>query len=103
MSFINQGLKGVPQNYNIELLEKFQQITKEDVLAVLKNYFLPLFDSSTSVAVVVTAPGKVDQVSEELGKFGFQVEQKTLQVDADEDGELSDSGSESGSESDGTR
>ena len=102
MSFINQGLKGVPQNYNIELLEKFQQITKEDVLAVLKKYFLPLFDSSSSVAVVVTAPGKADQVSEELGKVGFQVEQKTLQVEADEDGEYSES-DESGSESDGSR
>ena len=102
MSFINQGLKGVSQNFNIELLEKFQEITKEDVLAVLRRYFLPLFDSSSSVAVVVTAPGKTDQVSEELGKVGFQVEQKTLQVEADEDGEYSES-DESGSESDGSR
>ncbi|TBU62037.1 Metalloenzyme, LuxS/M16 peptidase-like protein [Dichomitus squalens] len=102
MSFINQGLKGVPQNHNIDLLEKFQKITKDDVLAVLKKYFLPLFDSSSSVAVVVTAPGKADEVSEELSKVGFEVEQKTLQVEVDEDGEYSDSDS-SGSESDGGR
>ena len=102
MSFVNQGLKGVSQNYNINLLEKFQQITKEDVLEVLKKYFLPLFDSSSSVAVVVTAPGKADQVSEELGNIGFQVEQRTLQVEADEDGEYSES-DEDGSESDDSR
>ncbi|KAI9060189.1 hypothetical protein FKP32DRAFT_1595582 [Trametes sanguinea] len=102
MSFINQGLKGVSQNHNIELLEKFQQITKEDVLDVLRRYFLPLFDSSSSVAVVVTAPAKAEQVAQELGKIGFDVEQKTLQAD-EEDSEYSDSeeGSESGSDESG--
>ncbi|KAI0375392.1 hypothetical protein BV20DRAFT_960528 [Pilatotrama ljubarskyi] len=101
MSFINQGLKGVPQNFNVDLLEKFQAITKEDVLDVLRRYFIPLFDSSSSVAVVVTAPSKAEQITQDLGKIGFDVEQKTLQVEADEDSEYSDSeGSESGSESD---
>ena len=105
MSFVNQGLKGVSQNYTIELLEKYQHITKEDVLAVLKKYFLPLFDSSSSVAVAVTAPGKADEVVEEFGKIGFEVERRTLQVEADEldsDSE-GESGSESESESDESR
>ncbi|KAI0639791.1 Metalloenzyme, LuxS/M16 peptidase-like protein [Trametes polyzona] len=100
MSFINQGLKGVSQNFNIELLEKFQEITKDDVLDVLRRYFLPLFDSSSSVAVVVAAPSKAEQVAEDLGKVGFDVEQRTLQVEADEDSESDSEGSESGSESD---
>ncbi|KAI0778573.1 Metalloenzyme, LuxS/M16 peptidase-like protein [Trametes elegans] len=104
-SFINQGLKGVSQNFNIELLEKFQQITKEDVLGVLRRYFLPLFDASSSVAVVVIAPSKAEQVSKDLAEIGFDVEQRTLQVEADEDGEYSDSeeGSASGSESESDR
>ena len=92
MSFTNQGLKGVSQNHNVELLEKFQAVTKADVLAALKTHFLPLFDAQSSVAVVVTAPGKADEVSDELGKIGFDVERRTLQVEADEDG--SESGSE---------
>ncbi len=101
MSFINQGLKGVSQNFNVELLEKFQEITKDDVLAVLKQYFLPLFDSASSVAVIVTAPSKAEQVAQDLGKVGFDVEQKSLQVEADEDSEDSDSEeSESDSASD---
>ncbi|RDX52049.1 hypothetical protein OH76DRAFT_1345727 [Lentinus brumalis] len=102
MSFVNQGLKGVSQDYNIELLEKYQHITKEDVLAALKKYFLPLFDSSSSVAVAVTAPGKADEVFEELGKIGFEVERRTLQVEADEFAD-SDSDEDSGSESDESR
>ncbi|KAI0652259.1 Metalloenzyme, LuxS/M16 peptidase-like protein [Trametes meyenii] len=101
MSFINQGLKDVPQNFNVDLLEKFQAITKDDVLAVLRKYFLPLFDAQSSVAVVVIAPSKAEGVAQELGKAGFEVEQRTLQVEADEDSEFSDSeGSESESESD---
>ena len=64
------------------------------MLAVLKKYFLPLFNSSLSVAVVVTAPGKADQVSEELVKIGFDVEQKSLRLEVDEDGEYSDSESD---------
>ena len=107
MSFTNQGLKGVSQNHNIELLEKFQAVSKADVLATLQKHFLPLFDASSSVAVAVTAPGKADQVSNELAEIGFEVERKTLQVEPDEDGEFSDDdgneGSESGSDSDDSR
>lgn len=103
MSFINQGLKGVSQNYTVDLLEKYQHITKDDVLAVLKEYFPPLFDSSSSVAVVVTGPGKVEEISTELGKLGFDVKRRTLQVEADEQGEDSDSESDSGSESESSR
>lgn len=102
MSFTNQGLKGVSQNHNVELLEKFQAVTKADVLDVLKKHFLPLFDSTSSVAVVVTAPGKADEVSSELEAIGFDVTRRTLQVEADEDGEASDEGSESGDSESGS-
>ncbi|KAI0307721.1 Metalloenzyme, LuxS/M16 peptidase-like protein [Multifurca ochricompacta] len=91
-SFTNQALKGVPQNQNIDLLEKFQGVTKDDVLQVLRQYFLPLFDASTSVVVSVTAPGKADEVSKGLEDAGFIVERRTLEVETEE--------TEDGSESD---
>ena len=100
MSFINQALEGVSQNHNIELLEKYAKVTKEDVLKALETYFLPLFDSSSSVAVVVTAPAKAESTGEDLAKLGFKVEQRSIHIDPEEDGELSDSDSE-GSDSDG--
>lgn len=80
-SFVNQALKGVPQNHNIDLLEKFQQVSKDDVLRVLREYFLPLFDSSTSVVVSVTAPGKADEISKGLKDVGFVVERRTLELE----------------------
>ena len=95
---MNQALEGVPQNHSIELLEKYQNVTKEDVLQALKTYFLPLFNPSSSVAVVVTAPSKAESIGEDLSKMGFAVDQRSLHVEAGEEGESSGSESEDGSE-----
>ncbi|KAF9240861.1 Metalloenzyme, LuxS/M16 peptidase-like protein [Melanogaster broomeanus] len=77
-SFTNQALKGLPQDYNLQLLEKYQAVTKDDVLASLRKYILPLFDSASSIVVVVTAPSKVDQIAEGLTGFGFDVEKRNV-------------------------
>ncbi|THH28068.1 hypothetical protein EUX98_g6115 [Antrodiella citrinella] len=95
LSFSNQALKGVSQNFNVELLEKFQAVTKEDVILSLQKYFLPLFDPATSVAVVVTGPSRTQDIDEGLTQAGFVVEHRTLEVDPDEDVDGSESGSDS--------
>lgn len=86
----------------MELLEKFQAVTKEDVLKALQKYYLPLFDPASSAAVVVTAPSKSEQIGAELSKRGYEVEQRTLDLGADEDegSEDSESGSDSETDSD---
>jgi len=73
----------------------------DEVAAALKKYLLPVFDPATSIAVVASAPGKVDEIARGLAEVGFQVEKRELDVDPDEvaaAGEESE-GSESGSES----
>jgi hypothetical protein len=108
VSFVNQALRGVPQTHQVDLLEKYQVVTKEDVLEVFRKYFLPLFDASKSVAVVVTAPTKVDGIVEGLTAGGFVVEKRTLEIDPselegghghDHDCDSCESGSDSGSDS----
>ena len=94
-SFINQALKGVSQDFQVEMLSRYQAITREQVLEALRKYFLPLFDPATSIAVVVTAPSKLNAVAAGLTKYGFDVERRTLEVDAQEFEE-----SENASESD---
>ncbi|KAF8898648.1 Metalloenzyme, LuxS/M16 peptidase-like protein [Infundibulicybe gibba] len=103
MSFTNQALKGVTQRHQIDLLEKYQRVSKEDVLAALRTHFLPLFDSSSSVAVVVTAPSKVDQTQAGLEKAGFQVERRSLEIDPAEleEGASDSEGDDSDEDSDG--
>ncbi|KAJ7169964.1 Metalloenzyme, LuxS/M16 peptidase-like protein [Mycena filopes] len=107
VSFSNQALRGVSQTHQVDLLEKYQVVTKEDVLGIFRKYFLPLFDASKSVAIVVTAPAKVDAISDGLAEAGFEVEKRTLEIDPselaalhDHDCDSCDSGSDSGSDSD---
>lgn len=95
MSFTNQALKGVSKTHQVDLLDKYQAITKEDVLVALEKHFLPLFDASTSVAVVVTAPGKAQDIGEGLKTIGFEVTQKALEIDPSE---MEDSDSDTDSE-----
>lgn len=83
-SFTNQALKNVGQNHQVQLLEKFQAVTKEDVLNILRTYFLPLFHSESSVAVAVTAPSRADDIEKSLADVGFSVERRTLEVDPNE-------------------
>jgi len=103
-SFMNQSLRGVPRMHQVNLLEKYQAVTKADVLTALETHFLPLFDSSTSVAVVATAPSKSQEIGDGLTAAGFDVEQRTMEVSAEElealgsEGSDMESGEESGDE-----
>jgi Zn-dependent M16 (insulinase) family peptidase len=80
-SFSNQALKNVPKTYQIDLLKKYQAVTKDDVLSVLKIYVLPLFDPSSSIAVVVTGPVKADEIGAGLKDIGFEVTQRVMEID----------------------
>lgn len=62
----------------------------------MKEHILPLFDAKTSVAVVVTSPGKVKVTKEGLEKLGFKVEERSVGNIEEGDEESED---ESGSES----
>lgn len=97
-SFVNQALKGTSQNFHLEMLEKYQAVTTKEVLAALRTYVLPVFDTKQSVSISVSAPGKVDSTVEGLKAIGFDVETREVYVDPDLDG-MSEDGSESGSES----
>ncbi|KAH8835156.1 Metalloenzyme, LuxS/M16 peptidase-like protein [Flagelloscypha sp. PMI_526] len=94
VSFSNQALRGVPSMHQINLLEKYQAITKEDVIAILKKYFLALFDSNSSVALVVTAPARAEEIGAYLNESGFTVEQKKIEIDQSELSETGDDSAE---------
>ena len=98
-SFCNQTLRGVSQNHSIELLQKFQAVTKEDVLRVLKTGYMHLFDPKHSVAVVVAAPSQVEPVTTGLSELGYDVEHRNLEMNPDDLSEEMDvDGSDSANE-----
>jgi len=98
-SFINQALKGASQNFHLEMLEKYQAVTTEEVLNALRKYVLPVFDPKQSIAISVSAPGKVDATVDGLKAIGFDVESREVYVDPEEMNGLSDDESESGTDS----
>jgi len=100
VSFTNQAMKGVSRTHQIDLLQKYQVITKADVLRALQKHFLPLFKPSSSVAVVVTAPAKAKEIGDALNAIGFEVTQKVMEIDPSELSEDMDTESDSGSSSD---
>lgn len=53
-------------------------MTKEEVLAALKQYCLPLFDPATSIAAVATPPGKLEATIEGLRELGYEVERRSV-------------------------
>ena len=67
MSFRKQALENLSGTHQ---LEKYQAVTKDDVLGALKTYFLPMFDPSSSIAVVVAAPVEIDEIGEGLEALG---------------------------------
>lgn len=98
-SFVNQALKQVGQSYNRELLAKYQAITKDEVLAAMEKHVLPLFNPEKSIAVIVSAPGKVESTADELTKLGFEVEKREIEIDSDGMDTESDGSESSDSES----
>ncbi|KAG6337340.1 hypothetical protein ID866_1765 [Astraeus odoratus] len=93
-SFLDQAMRNLPQGYNLKLLEKYQAVSKHDVLTSLKKYVLPILSSSSSTVVVVTAPSKADQIASDLEGYGFHTEKRTLEVGSDEDEDGSECNSE---------
>jgi hypothetical protein len=77
-----------------------QSVTNDQIKDAIRKYILPLFDSSSSVAIVVSSPAKADEIKKSLEGVGFDVEARELSVNPDElKGEEDESGSESDSES----
>jgi len=80
-TFTNQALKGVSRSHQIDMLGKYKTIKKEDIIAAFQKYVMPVFDPASSVAVVVTATGKVESIVDGFTNLGFDVTRKELHTD----------------------
>jgi Zn-dependent M16 (insulinase) family peptidase len=81
ISYVNQALKGVSRSHEIDFLERYKRVKKEDIIAVFRQYFMPLFDPASSVVVIVTASGRTQNIREGLTSLGFDVTQKEILSD----------------------
>lgn len=77
-SFTNQILKQVKATYNRDLLTRVQATEKDDLYRVLNKYLVALFEPERSNVVVVSTPGKVNDIAEGFKSIGFNVATTSL-------------------------
>ncbi|KAH8556354.1 Metalloenzyme, LuxS/M16 peptidase-like protein [Umbelopsis sp. PMI_123] len=77
-SFTNQILKQVKASYNRDLLAQVQSTTKDDLHRVLNKYLVALFEPEKSNVVVVSTPGKVNDIADGFKSIGFNVTTTSL-------------------------
>ncbi|KAK0569478.1 hypothetical protein OC861_000851 [Tilletia horrida] len=104
-SFLDETMIGVPKGRSRRLLEQLDSVTVADVQQVLKQYVVPLFDPSTSICSVVSAPQQAKAIRDSLTAVGYQIEDRTISAADDEDaegeGESGDSEDDSDDSSEG--
>ncbi|GJJ09486.1 hypothetical protein Clacol_003709 [Clathrus columnatus] len=80
----NETLREVPASHTTDLLEQYQKVTVQDVVACIRKYILPIFDPERSFAAVVSSPAKLEDIIQGLESVGFLVERQELLTDIDD-------------------
>jgi Zn-dependent M16 (insulinase) family peptidase len=55
LSFVNQVIRGIPKNWNDEMLEKVRKVSEDEIKDVLKRLIMPIFNPETTNLVVTCA------------------------------------------------
>ncbi len=98
-SVSDRSQQSCPQlDIDTALFSQPQAVTLEQIREALKKYILPIFDPATSVAAIASAPSRAKEIAEQLTAIGYEVEQKELDLGADETSSAFESGSEDGSD-----
>ena len=96
-AFVNEVLRGVPQSYQRDLLEKAGRVSKDEVAAAIEKWLMPIFDPKSSIAAVATAKSKSEDVQKQLREINFDVTVLDIVGEGEQDGDGEvESGSESG-------
>jgi Zn-dependent M16 (insulinase) family peptidase len=55
LSFVNQVIRGIPKNWNDEMLEKVRRVSEDEIKDVLKRLIMPIFNPESTNLVVTCA------------------------------------------------
>lgn len=116
-SFSSQVLRGIPKDWNKQMLRKIQAVKMDEVKEAIGKWILPLFDAKSANLVVTCANGMKEKMLENWTQAGFKVEVKDLkdfeddygleapegddEEDEDEDNDDDDEEEEDGDDEDG--
>lgn len=72
-------------NYKQLLIGKLKQVTKDDLVYIMKKYFQPLFDARSSVLFTSVSPSKTLDMKTFLTNQGYNVEIEEVNVENDDE------------------
>ena len=75
-SLMNQAIHGIEKDYSLEFAKKVQKVTKDEVVAAMKEFLVPLFEPETANVFIVCAPVMEGKVSKDFAQAGFAPEVK---------------------------
>ncbi|KAG9636835.1 hypothetical protein KCV04_g7554, partial [Aureobasidium melanogenum] len=78
LSFVNQVIRGIPKNWNDEMLEKVRKVSEEEIKDVLKRLIMPIFNPETTNLVVTCATIMEENLVKAFTDAGFKPEIKSL-------------------------
>ncbi|KAG9592643.1 hypothetical protein KCU97_g6411, partial [Aureobasidium melanogenum] len=78
LSFVNQVIRGIPKNWNDEMLEKVRKVSEEEIKDVLKRLIMPIFNPETTNLVVTCATIMEENLVKAFTDAGFKPEVKSL-------------------------
>lgn len=85
-SYTNQVMRGISKDWSHEMLVKVQAVTPEQIRAVLRTYFLPVFEPESSNLVVTCSNVMKDKLEANLKEAGYRPEVRTLESFQDDYG-----------------
>ncbi|KAI9739538.1 MAG: hypothetical protein M1834_006254 [Cirrosporium novae-zelandiae] len=100
-SFTRQAIKGLPRDWNEQMLKKVRAVKVEEIKSVLKEVILPTLTPGTADVVITCAPVIADKIKQGLEEKGFKPEIHPLTYFQDDYGLKAAEGEDDGSDEDG--
>ncbi|KAK7744263.1 hypothetical protein SLS62_010289 [Diatrype stigma] len=108
-NYILGAVRGLPPDFNLQLLARVRAVTVEDVKAAMREWLLPIFEPGKSNVVVCCAHVMVEKIEKELQEMGYKTQVKQLSdyydaygLEAGEEGDEGDDSDEDESGSEGS-
>lgn len=77
-SFMRQVIRGLPKDWPIIILEQVRQVKVEEILDVMRDVVLPIFEGKTANLFVTCAPVMEKELATGFKEIGFEAEVKPL-------------------------
>lgn len=85
-SFVRQVVEGLPKDWPAIILAQIREVTVEQILDVMRDIVLPVFDAKTANLFVTCAPVMKKELAAGFREMGFRAEVKPLDFFQDDYG-----------------